>query len=390
MWFFHAPHIIFGDDALSHLQQIKGQKAFIVTDVNIQKLGLVDKVTAELEAANIASAVFTEVEPNPSLETVQRGAAQMLAYEPDWVIGLGGGSSMDAAKAMWILYERPDMEPAAIGPMEDLGLRNKAKLICIPTTAGTGSEAGFGMVITDTAAKQKLTLASPEATPDIAIVDPVLTANLPRQITADTGIDVLTHAVEAFSCHWANDFTDGMCLQSARLVRKYLPRAVAEGGNDMEAREHMANAATMAGLTLGNSSVALAHAMSHGSGSFFKQVPHGRLTAVYLPYTIEFVANSGMGRYLELAQAFGVKVENEDEAGPKLAAAIRDFLREIGQPTSLQEAGVTAADLQAALPTVCEHVEVDSGTLVTRRMPEDNAEVEKLFWYAFEGKPIDF
>ncbi len=390
MWFFRAPHIIFGDDALSHLQQLKGNKAFIVTDANIHQLGLTAPIETELKAAGFQVMIFDEVEPNPSLQTVQRGAKAMLAYEPDWVVGVGGGSSMDAAKAMWILYERPDLEPAAIGPMEDLGLRAKARLVCIPTTAGTGSEAGFGMVITDTESKQKLTLASPEATPDIAIVDPMLTQNLPPQITADTGIDVLTHAVEAYTCSWANDFTDGLCLQAARLVKTYLPRAVANGADDWEAREKMANAATMAGLTLGNSSVALAHAMSHSSGAFFKHVPHGRLTAVYLPYTIEFIANSGMGRYVELARIFDIDTNDEETAGLQLAAAIRDFLRQIGQPTSLEEAGVTRQALEEALPTICEHVEVESGTLVSRRMPEDIEEIKRLFYYAYEGKPVDF
>ncbi|MEZ4595134.1 MAG: iron-containing alcohol dehydrogenase, partial [Chloroflexota bacterium] len=150
MWFFKCPEFFFGEDALSQLEMLPGKRAFIVTDANIAKLGFPDIVQKTLANADIESQIFAEVEPDPSLQTVQRGANAMLAYEPDWIIGLGGGSSMDAAKAMWILYERPGIEPESISPMEDLGLRQKAKLICIPTTAGTGSESNYGIVLTDT------------------------------------------------------------------------------------------------------------------------------------------------------------------------------------------------------------------------------------------------
>lgn len=393
MWFFKAPEFYFGEDALSQLEMINGRRAMIVTDANIRQLGFVDTVQQTLAAAGFESRVFDEVEPDPSLQTVMRGAAAMHDYAPDWVVGLGGGSSMDAAKAMWILYERPDLQPEAISPMEDLNLRQKARLICIPTTAGTGSEANYGIVLTDTAEKRKLTLGSREAMPDIAIVDPQFTAQMPRQLTADTGIDVLSHAIEAYSCSWANDFTDGLCLQAARMVFEYLPRAVAHGAEDLEAREKMANAAALAGMVLGNSQVALAHALGHSAGAIFKQIPHGRITAVFLPYTIEFVANGGTGRYLQLARfLLGLapnEAPGEASAGPALAAAVRALMRRIGQPLSLQEAGVEEQALQAHLPTLVEHVEIDANTLMSRRIPETE-EIERLFWYAFSGKRVDF
>jgi len=389
MWFFKCPEFFFGEDALSQLEMLPGKRAFIVTDANIAKLGFADLVQQTLASADIDSQLFAEVEPDPSLQTVQRGAKAMLNYKPDWIIGLGGGSSMDAAKAMWILYERPDIEPEAISPMEDLGLRQKARLICIPTTAGTGSESNYGIVLTDTDEQRKLTLGSREVTPDIAIVDPVFTKNLPAFITADTGIDVLSHAIEAYSCSWANDFTDGLCLQAARMVFNFLPRAVANGPNDEEAREKMANAASIAGMTLGNSQVALAHALGHSAGALFKTIPHGRITAIFLPYTIEFVANGGVGRYADLVAMIGQSASDEAEAAYKLAATTRDLMQQVNLPTSLQEAGISAAELEAQMETLCEHVLIDTNTLMSRRIPELD-EVEKLFQYAFDGRSIDF
>jgi alcohol dehydrogenase class IV len=337
----------------------------------------------------MTTAVFTAVEPDPSLQTVRRGARLMANYEPDWIIGLGGGSCMDAAKAMWVLYERPDIEPEAINPMEEIGLRQKARLICIPTTAGTGSEANYGIILTDTEEHRKLTLGSREATPDIAIVDPVFTTHLPPQITADTGIDVLTHAIEAYSCNWANDFTDGLCVQALQMVFAYLPRAVQQGAADPEAREKMANAATIAGMTLGNSQVALAHAMGHSAGALLSHLPHGRITGLLLPYTIEFVANGGMGRYAELAHMLRLPADDERSAGYALAAAVRQLLRQVNQPTCLQEAGISWAQFEPMLPLLCQHVEIDTNTLMSRRIPESH-EVEQLFRYAFSGQVVDF
>ena len=389
MWFFRCPHICFGDDALSQLALIQGKRAFIVTDPVIEQLGFVTAVQTQLHAAGLHSQVFAEVEPDPSLQTVRRGAAQMLAYEPDWIIGLGGGSSMDAAKAMWIHYERPDIEPEAISPFEELGLRQKARLICIPTPAGTGSEAGYAIILTDTENARKLTLGSPEATPDMAIVDPYFTAQLPRQVTADTGIDVLTHAIEAYICSWANDFTDGLCLQAVRLVFGHLPRAVANGHGDNEAREKMANAATIAGMVLGNSSVALAHALGHTAGALFHEVPHGRITAVFLPYTLQFVANGGAGRFRDIANVLHLPAADEQEAVESVVTAVFQLLDQIGLPGSLKAAGIPEDQFLELLPRMVEHVEIDANVLMSPRIPT-TAEVEKLLRYAYDGRAVDF
>ncbi len=389
MWFFNCPNFYFGEDALSQLELLNGTRAFIVTDTQILQLGYVDAVRDALQTAVIETQIFAEVEPDPSLQTIHRGAQQMLAFEPDWVIGLGGGSAMDAAKAMWVLYERPDIVPESINPFDDYGLRQKAKLICIPTTAGTGSEANYAVVLTDPADRRKLTLGSREMTPDMAIVDPYFTKNLPQQITADTGIDVLSHAIEAYACTWANDFTDGQCLQAAKMVVNYLPRAVKHGAADEEAREKMANAAAIAGMTLGNSQVALAHALGHSLGAIFKEVPHGRITGLLLPYTIEFVGQASNGRYQDMARWLNLSTDNGTTAAINLAQAVRGLLREVGQPTSLQEADIEREAIAANMPIFVEHVEMDANTLMSRRIPDDD-EIEKLIWYAYEGKQVDF
>lgn len=388
MWFFGSPEVVFGEDALDYLEQVQGQRAFIVTDPVINNLGFPARVQARLQAAGIESTVFAEVEPEPSLQTVQRGAEAMRAYNPDWIIGLGGGSSMDAAKAMWILYERPDISPDAISPLQPLGLRRKARLICIPTTAGTGSEATWAIVLTDTGEGRKLGLGSREAMADIAIVDPQFTVDLPRQITADTGLDVLTHAVEGYTSTWANDFTDGLCLQATRLVFTYLPRAVNQGAQDAEAREKMANAAAIAGLGFGNAMVALAHAMGHSAGAAF-HIPHGRIVGLLLPYTIEYTANAGVGRYRDLAHILNLPAADEAEAAARLVGAIRDLMRQIDQPLSLQQAGVSRQDFETRLETLCEHAEADPAIVTTRRIP-DREELARLFRHAYEGRPVDF
>ena len=388
MWYFRSPEIVFGEDALSRLDSLVGKHAFIVTDAAIASLGLVDRVREKLNGAGTSSTVFSKVEPEPSLQTVQRGAEEMRAVSPDWIIGVGGGSVLDAAMAMRILYERPDLAPEAINPFEPLGLGTQVRLICIPTTAGTGSEVTAGAVLTDLEAQRKIEVGSYEAVPDIAIIDPQFTATLPRQLTADTGIDVLTHSVEGYCNTWANDFCDGLCLQATRMVFEYLPRVVEHGVADMEAREKMANAAAIAGLGMGNSHIALAHAMGHAAGAIFG-IPHGRITGLVLPFTIEYTTNVSAGRYLDLARMIGLPAQDEAQAGQQLAAAIRGLLTRIDQPVSIQAAGISPEDFEAKLADVCDRAEMDASIITSRRIPDRSA-FEQLFRYAYAGQSIDF
>jgi alcohol dehydrogenase class IV len=387
MWFFNSPEIIFGEDALSYLDQIEGGRAFIVTDPVLHKLGFTETIAGHLRAAGLEVASFTEVEPEPSLQTVYRGAELIRAFEPDWIVGLGGGSAMDAAKAMWALYERPDLTADSIMPLVDLGLGKKARLITIPTTSGTGSEATWAFVLTDTAEGRKLGLGSRETMATLAIVDPALTANLPPRITADTGMDVLTHAVEGYTSLWRNDFSDGLCLKASQMVFEYLPRVVADG-RDVEAREKMANAAAIAGLGFGNSMAALAHAMGHSLGAVFHQ-PHGRCVGMYLPYTIEYVANGGGARYADLAHFLRLPADDERAAAAALAGAIRDLMKRLGQPASVAEMGVAAADHEAAIEKLCDFAEMDTQIVMSARIPS-RQELASLYRYAFEGKNVDF
>jgi alcohol dehydrogenase class IV len=389
MWFFRSPDIVFGEGALDHLADIQGSKALIVTDENIVALGFVETVQAKLSEAGLETAVFAEVEPNPSMQTVQRGAKMALSYQPDWIIGLGGGSCMDAAKSVWIQYERPDLAPDDVAPMGRLGLRQKAHLIAIPTTSGTGAEVTWPLVLTDTAEHRKVTVGHTENIPDLAIVDPIFVSRLPRQITADTGMDVLTHAVEGYSSQWHNDFSDGLCLKAIQLVFDYLPRACEQGGADPEARERMHNAATIAGLGFGNSMAAMAHALGHSMGAVLP-IPHGRAVGLCLPYTIEFTVLGYLPtRYGEIARFLGLAAADEAEGAASLAKAIRDLARRIGQPMSLQEAGISPQEFEEKLPKLVDNAINDSAMTVGLRFPEEE-EVEQVLRCICDGKSVDF
>jgi alcohol dehydrogenase class IV len=385
MWFFNSPEIVFGEGALGYLSEIEGQRAFIVTDQNMMRLGFVELVAEQLKEAGTEYQVFADVEPNPTFEMAKRGAAAMSEYGPDWVIGLGGGSCLDAAKAMWVLYERPDMEPAEINPMIPLGLRQKARLITIPTTSGTGAEATWVVVLTDAEDRRKLVLGSRENMADLAIVDPVFVKALPPQIAADTGMDALAHAIEGYTSSWANDFGDGLCLKAIQLVFDYLPRMVINE-EDAEAREKMHNAASIAGLGFGNSMGALAHAMGHPLSPLFG-IPHGRAVGLFLPYTIEFTARQAPARYAEIARFLGLGAASEEEGAASLAEAVRDLTRRINQPASVQELGILREDFEAALQKMIEDGEND--TVTSARIP-DREELAKLFRYAYEGRSVDF
>jgi alcohol dehydrogenase class IV len=387
MWYFDSPHVVFGEEALYHLAQLSGRHAFIITDRNIVQLGLAQLVIDRLTAAGLTHTIFNEVEPEPSLQMVQRCAAVLDQHQPDWIIGLGGGSCLDAAKAAWLLYENPGIDPAGVNPFDDYLLRQKAKLIAIPTTSGTGSEATWYAVLTDTVEQRKVGVGTRGMLPDYAIIDPALVMSLPPSITADTGLDALTQSIESYQSSWRNDFSDALCLHAVRLIFKYLPRAYADGA-DREAREHMHNAAAIGGIGFGNSQATLAHCMGHALGALFR-VPHGRAVALFLPYTIEFNVNGGGSRYRDIAQALGLPASDESIGAASLIAAIRHLARTLQQPVMLRELGLTEAAFEQALPELATRAEMDTQIATNLRIP-DSAELRRLFEYAYHGRAVDF
>ncbi|HOT92490.1 MAG TPA: iron-containing alcohol dehydrogenase [Anaerolineae bacterium] len=387
MWYFVSPQIVFGEGALDALDEIHGQRALLVTDPTLIQVGLVDKVTTHLHKAGLTYRVFDAVEPDPSIETVLSGARLALVYAPDWIIAVGGGSVMDAAKAIWVLYERPDLEPADINPMVELNLRRKARLITIPTTSGTGAEVTWAIVLTDTAEHRKLSLGNRENIADLAIVDPAMVMGMPPRLTADTGLDALTHAVEGYTCTWHTDLTDGLCLEAAKKIFTYLPCAVADG-SDMEARERLHNAATAAGLGFGNSLASMAHATGHALGAVF-HIPHGRAVGLLLPYTIEYIAAEAPERFADMARYLGLGCDDEREAAFSLAAGIRRLCESVGNPTSIAGLGIARETFIAHIDDLMERAFNDASMMTAARSP-DYDDLQRLFEYAYDGKRIDF
>jgi len=387
MWFFRAPTISYGDDALTYLTSLEGKRALIVTDANMVKLGVADKVCGPLSVGGMVVQIFAEVEPDPSLDTVNKAADMARDFDADWIVGLGGGSAMDTAKMVRILAERRDLTAMDVNPVEPMGLRDAVKLCTIPTMSGTGAEVGWACVVTDRAESRKLVLGSMDSYPEHAIVDPALAAGMPAWLTADTGMDALVHAIEIYTGLWHNDFVDGPALQAIRLMFEFLPRAYADG-SDMEARERMANAATLAGFGLANANCGLAHALAHSLGGVFHP-PHGRTTSVYLPYTTEYIIREAPERYADIARFLGLPGATDQERAQALVDAIRELQTTVGHPTSIKGLNVPETEFRESLPHIVEAAQQDATMFNAARVPSAD-EVERLFEYAYAGQPIDF
>jgi len=390
MWNFACPLIVYGDNALDYLAQVKGKKAFIVTDKNIVKLGLAKLVTDQLDAVNIKWKIFDEIEPEPSLDTIKKGGGAVGKYQPDWVIGIGGGSCMDAAKAIICLLARPDLEPEAVSVLETFNLREKAKLMAIPTTSGTGAEATWAVVLTDTKDNRKLGLGSTEDMPDVAILDPVMVAGMPPQITGDTGMDVICHAIEGYTSTWGTSMTLGPGLIATRLTLDYLVRAY-KNGNDLDARKEMMYAATLGGMSFGNSMAGLGHSTGHALGALF-HIPHGRAVGLFLPYTMEYLMNGSddtLAKYAEMARYCRVASGSDKECANALVARVRALAKEIRQPLSVKDCGIEKTKYEQSMPGLIERALNEVMTMTVTRVPGEE-DLGKIFRYAYEGKPIDF
>jgi len=381
---------VFGDDALSELELIQGEKAIIITDRVVNSLGLAEKVTSKLCEGQWSTAIWDGAIPDPKVSTVKDAANAMRQFGADWIIAIGGGSVIDTAKAAWVLYEKPDVKLDALTPFDVLGLRAKARLVCIPTTSGTGSEATKAIVIRDDETGRKFATINPELTPDMALLDPVFVAGLPKDLTAYTGMDALTHTIEGYISVWKNDFSDGCSLQAIKMIFNWLPKSV-EDLSDLEAREKMLVAACLAGMSFGNSQAALAHSLGHSMGSVLR-LHHGLCVGMALPYTIEFNCRDNeecASQYAELAGLLGITGKDHVKVSMKLAEAVRNLMERIGSPRSFTEAGVTRSRFDEGLEQLVEFAMMDSSLTMNPRNT-DSHEIRKLYEYMFEGKVIDF
>lgn len=408
-WFKLPRKIYFEANSLQYLEKMQDiSRVFIVTDETIQSLGYVDKVMYHLRKRQIPVQiqVFNQVEPDPSLATIRAGAREMERFNPDVIIALGGGSPIDAAKGMWLFYEQPDADFAGMA-QKFLDIRKrvykfpklgkKASLVAIPTTSGTGSEVTSFAVITDKDKGIKYPLADYELTPDVAIIDPMLVQSVPKKVAADTGLDVLTHALEAYVSIMASDYTDALAMKAIQLVFEYLPASYEVA--DKKAREKMHNASCIAGMAFANAFLGVNHSMAHKLGHEF-QVSHGLANALLLPHVIEYngcpnpskvasfpkyeyyIAHT---KYAEIARALGLPASTPEEGVKSLANAVRDLMKRVGMPLSLKELGVPEMAFKEKVSMLANHAFEDQCTTANPRMPLI-AELEDLLCKAYYGK----
>ncbi|CUP77168.1 Aldehyde-alcohol dehydrogenase [Turicibacter sanguinis] len=393
-WMKLPPKIYFERNSIRYLRDMKEmEKAMIVTDRGMYNLGYVDKIEDVIKRRRnkVNVELFFDVEPDPSIETVNAGVALMRKFQPDVIIALGGGSSMDAAKVMWLMYEHPEVNFDDIKQkfmdirkrafkFPELG--KKARLICIPTTSGTGSEVTPFAVITDKQENKKYPLTDYSLTPTVAIVDPEFAMSMPASIAADTGIDVLTHAIEAYVSILASDFTDGLAKQAVKLVFDYLERSVKNGKNDPEAREKMHNAGTIAGMAFANAFLGMNHSLAHKIGGEW-HVPHGRTNGILLPHVIRYngtiptklniwpkIENYKADvKYMELAQLIGLNPQTPAEGVAMFADACEELCKKVGVPANIKSQGIDQEAWEESVHRMAMNAYEDQCTPANPRMP---------------------
>ncbi|MDR0249580.1 MAG: bifunctional acetaldehyde-CoA/alcohol dehydrogenase [Oscillospiraceae bacterium] len=409
-WFKIPSRIYFEKGSVQYLEKMPNiSRAFIVTDPTMAKLGYVDKVLYYLRRHpdHVRCEIFSDVEPDPSVETIRRGVSSMNSFEPDVIVALGGGSAIDAAKGMWLFYENPDTDFDGL-KLRFLDIRKrafhypnlgkKAQLVAIPTTSGTGSEVTSFSVITDKAAGNiKYPLADYELTPDVAIIDPQFAATMPRSIVADTGIDVLTHGLEAYVSVLASDYTNGLAVKAIEMVFRYLPRSYADAG-DATAREKLHNASCIAGMAFTNAFLGINHSLAHKLGGEF-HIPHGRANGVLLPYVIAYNAqkpdkfpifpkyseHSADFRYSQIAHRLRLGGNTREEEIQNLINAVKGLMREINLPMSIKDCGVDEREFLSKVPALAENAFEDQCTVANPRYPLVT-DLEDIYKKAFYGE----
>ena len=381
--------IYYGKDSLEVLKTIKGKKAILVIGGgSMKRAGFVDKIIGYLKEAGIETKLFEGVEPDPSVETVMKGAAAMREFEPDLIVALGGGSPIDAAKAMWVFYEYPDTTfEEIIQPFSFPELRKKAKFIAISSTSGTATEVTAFSVITDYAKGIKYPLADFNITPDIAIVDPALVATLPPHLVAHTGMDALTHAIEAYVSTLNSPFTDPLAIKAIQMVNEHLIKSFS---GDMSSREEMHYAQCLAGEAFSNALLGIVHSLAHKTGAAFStgHIPHGEANAIYLPYVIKYNAKNAEARYADIARSIGMD-GTDAECVTKLCDKIDAMNAELNIPKTLKEFGIKEDEFKEKVNKIAELAVGDACTGSNPR-PVDTESMAKILDAIYYGKEIDF
>ncbi len=378
--------IYFGENALDELKVLKGKKkAFIVTGGSaMQRTGFLAKLEKVLRDAGLEVKTFEGVEPDPSVETVMKGAAAMREFEPDVIASIGGGSPIDAAKAMWVFYEHPELtfddikDPFSIPP-----LRQKAIFVAVPSTSGTATEVTAFSVITDYSNKVKYPLADFEITPDIAIVDPALAETMPPKLTAHTGMDALTHAIEAYVATLHSPFSDPLALKAISMIFDNLKDSY--DGN-MEARGHMHIAQCLAGMAFSNALLGICHSLAHKIGAQFN-IPHGCCNAILLPYVIKYNSKTNMADFARIAREVGLPGATDKQLTDSLIKAVQELNKAVGIAPTLRENGVTDELFNEHIDFIAEQAQLDPCTGSNPRATTP-ADLETILECAMDGKPL--
>ncbi len=370
MWFFRSPNIVFGEDSLTYLNGISQRRILIVTDRNIHGAGLSRLVQEQLPEGS-DSLVIDDIPEEPSLSDIRERLPRVNNFAPDLIIGLGGGSSMDAAKVLFALYERPDLDIFDITPLVSLNLRKKSNLFLVPTTSGTGSECTWAAVLSDEDHKRKNELASPEIIADYALLDPSLVKALPPGITRNTAVDAITHAIEGRTSQWNNVYSDIFADKAIELITHNLPDVLSNPKNQ-EAREKVHIGASMAGISFSNSQIGLAHALGHSLGAHFR-IPHGMSVGLYLPGIVEYNEPEARTSYDIMNSKFPEKYR-----GKSLAETLRTFFKAIGQPLTIKDCNIDAREYSSRMTSLVELAEESTG-VVTNPREAGTRDIEGLF-----------
>ena len=389
---FTLPRDIYhGKGSLAELKNLKGKKAILVVGGgSMKRQGFLDKALHYLKEAGMEVALFEGVEPDPSVETVMKGAAMMREFEPDWIVAMGGGSPIDAAKAMWAFYEYPEVtfEELCI-PFNFPELRQKAKFAAIPSTSGTATEVTAFSVITDYAKGVKYPLADFNITPDVAIVDSELVEQLPVHQVAYTGMDALTHAIEAYVSTCNCVYTDPLAVKAIEMVFDYLP---ASYNGNMEARAQMHDAQCLAGMAFSNALLGIVHSMAHKTGAAFStgHITHGLANGMYLPYVIKYNAKDPIAakRYAEIARMIGLEGASEKALINSLCAKIDEFNKILGIPATLKEFGIIEEEFKEKIDTISELAVGDACTGSNPRAINP-AQMKELFTCVYYGTEVN-